>query len=160
MPQSQTMGEGANVASRNVESALSFVEAGFRGDQETAASLLGPGFTVAQHAQGYRASTIDELVEAADGVASWTDYDFHVERVIDAADGSAVVVHGVLSSTHTGSAWRGLAPTGKRVTFDACFILSFDDEGRIVSQDIFEDHFTVLEQIGVVTLPAQTAKNA
>jgi hypothetical protein len=59
-------------------------------------------------------------------------------------------VQGTLRSTHTGSHWRGIAPTGRRVTVDACYIFGFDAEGRIAWQDIYEDHLTVLEQIGIV----------
>ncbi len=130
--------------------ARAFVQAGFRGDDETSASLIGPGFTVIKHPEGLRASTVEELLAAAAGVRSWSDYEFDIERVIEAADGSAVVVQGVLRSTHTGSDWRGLAPTGRRITLDACYILGFDTEGRIISQDIYEDHLTVLQQIGTV----------
>ena len=36
---------------------------------------------------------------------------------------------------------------------DACYIIGFDEDGRIVSQDIYEDHFAVLEQLGAVELP-------
>ena len=75
----------------------------FQDDHETSARLIGPSFTVTQHAQGYTASTADEvLARAAAGVASWTDKVFDVQRVIVADDGSAVVVLGTLSNTHTG----------------------------------------------------------
>jgi hypothetical protein len=130
--------------------ALAFLQAGFGGDDETSALLIGPGFTVIKHPEGFRASTVEELLNAAAGVRSWSDYEFDVERVIEAADGSAVVVQGTLRSTHTGSDWRGVAPTGRRITLDACYVLGFDTEGRIISQDIYEDHLTVLQQIGVV----------
>ena len=116
------------------------------------AALLGPGFTITNHAQGYHASTIDELFEAAQGVAAWSDCEFLVQRAFEAADGTAVVVQGTLTNTHTGGTWRGIPPTGQRVSLSACYILGFDAEGRIVSQDIYEDHFTVFEQLGVVQL--------
>lgn len=138
------------MASQNVETALSCLEASFRRDEAAVAALLGPGFTVTNHAQGYKASTIDELIDAGQGVAAWSDCEFLVERTIEAVDASAVVVQGTLTNTHTGGTWRGIPPTGKRVSLSACYILGFDAEGRIVSQDIYEDHFTVLEQLGVV----------
>ena len=143
---------GIAMASQNVENALTYLAAGFRGDQEMAASLIGPGFMVANHAEGYRASTVEEQIEAAKGAASWTDRDFQVQRATEAIDRSSVVVQGVLSSTHTGGGWRGIPPTGKRVTLDACYILGFDRDGRIASHEVYEDHYTVLEQIGAVQL--------
>jgi predicted ester cyclase len=145
-------GEGRAVESRNVETALSYLDAAFRRDEAAAAALIGPGFTVTNYAQGYTASTVDELIEAARGVAAWSDCEFLVERVIEAMDRTAVVVQGTLTNTHTGGTWCGIPPTGKRVSLSACYILGFDAEGRLVSQDIYEDHFTVFEQLGVVQL--------
>lgn len=147
--------DDAVATSRNVDNALAFIDAMVHDDQAAAATLIGSTFSIANHAQGYVASTVDELIEAANGVASWTDKVFELRRVIESADGTAVVVQGRLSNTHTGGSWRGLKPTGVRVALDACYVVNFDTEGRIVSQDIYEDHLTVLEQIGAVQLVDQ-----
>jgi hypothetical protein len=36
------------------------------------------------------------------------------------------------------------------VSIECCHVLRFDADGPIVAQDIYEDHLTVLQQLGVL----------
>ena len=135
--------------SRNVATARAYLEAGFRGDNEAVAALLGDGFVWIDRAQGIVARTVDELLAAAEeDQTAWSDRVLDVERVTEGVDGT-VFVQGQVTQTHTGT-WRGVEPTGRRVTFVFCDIFSFDPRGRVVSEDAYQDHLSVMQQLGVI----------
>ncbi len=141
------------MTSRNVEAALTYLRAGLRGDNETCTQLLGDGFTWTDRAQGYTASSIEDLLRSAEEHAGWHDRVLEVERVIEADN--SVIVQGALTQTHMGT-WRSVAATGKRVTFPFIDIVSFDGQGRIISEDAYQDDLTIMKQLGVVDLTNTT----
>jgi hypothetical protein len=120
------------MTSKNVETALTYLTAGLRGDNKTCAQLLGDTFKWIDRAQGFTAESIEELLRSADEHAGWHDRVLDVERVMEAEN--SVIVQGTLTQTHIGP-WRSVPPTGKRVTVPFCDITSFDTQGQGRSHD-------------------------
>jgi len=69
-----------------------------------------------------------------------------IEDVI--AEGDQVWVRFTGTGTHKG-AWRGLAPTGKKVTFKAVQMWRIVN-GKVVSKDSIIDLLDALKQLGVI----------
>jgi predicted ester cyclase len=64
---------------------------------------------------------------------------------METTDG-ALVVQVTISGTLNGT-WCHLTGKGQKVTFDACVIFRFDDEGRIVLEEHYADALTVKRQL-------------
>jgi len=64
------------------------------------------------------------------------------------AEGDKVWVRFTGSGTHRGE-WRGLAPTGKKVTFRGVQVWRLVD-GKVVSKDSILDLLDALKQLGVI----------
>jgi predicted ester cyclase len=80
----------------------------------------------------------------------WTafpDARFEVEEI--AADGKTVLCVGTMSGTHEGEL-SGIPPTGRKVSWRQCHLLTVDDEGRFVDHDAIRDDLGLLRQLGVV----------
>ena len=52
--------------SKRIETALAYLDAGFRGDNEAAAALLGESYVWVDHSQGVVAETIEDLLRVAE----------------------------------------------------------------------------------------------
>jgi steroid delta-isomerase-like uncharacterized protein len=78
--------------------------------------------------------------------------DLHIEitNCLAAEDGVALEVR--ISGTHLGP-WRGLPPTGRRITFPLCGVYTFDDEGKLAGERIYYDRGSVLQQVGLYRDP-------
>jgi steroid delta-isomerase-like uncharacterized protein len=74
------------------------------------------------------------------------DLRIDITHCLAAEDG--VVLEVRISGTHLGS-WRGLPPTGRRVTFPLCGVFSFDQDGRLAGERIYYDRASVLQQVGL-----------
>jgi len=74
------------------------------------------------------------------------DLRIDITHCLAAEDG--VVLEVRISGTHLGS-WRGLPPTGRRVTFPLCGVFSFDQGGRLAGERIYYDRASVLQQVGL-----------
>ena len=74
--------------------------------------------------------TIDEFVDAAVENSAWSDRTFGIKNVLKTTDG-ALVVHVTISGTLNGT-WCHLTGHGQHVSFDACVIFRFDEDGKIV----------------------------
>jgi hypothetical protein len=53
--------------SKRVETALAYLDAGFRGDDDAVARLLGESYVWIDHCQGVIARTIEDLLRVAEG---------------------------------------------------------------------------------------------
>jgi predicted ester cyclase len=137
--------------SPNAQTAVAYLTASFREDYETCGRLLGEGYESIDRAHGIHAKTPDEIAKLVDAFSAWSDREFRFERVLEGTDGT-VVVQGSVTATHSGT-WRSIPATGKRVTTEFCNLIAFDSEGRIVSEDWYEDHHYVWKQLGVRQLP-------
>lgn len=78
--------------------------------------------------------------------------DVHVEPRVFAADGDSVFMRSVISGTHTGGAFKGIAPTGKRLEVPAIDHFTVR-EGKLVSNFVVFDQMEMGRQLGL--LPAE-----
>ena len=83
------------------------------------------------------AETVDDLLRVAEEHAGWTDREFKVERIMESLDGT-VIATGTLTQTQMGT-WRSIPATGRRVSIACCEIVGFDAEGRVISEEAYED---------------------
>jgi steroid delta-isomerase-like uncharacterized protein len=69
------------------------------------------------------------------------------------ATDDAVILECEISGTQEG-AWRGLPPTGRRISFPICAVYEFEDDGdKLAGERIYYDRATVLNQLGVLHEP-------
>jgi predicted ester cyclase len=78
--------------------------------------------------------------------------DLHVEVEDVIAEADRVVSRHRVTGTHRGSAYMGLAPTGRSIAYDEIFVLRFAD-GRITQTWGVVDVFAQLKQLGFVLSP-------
>jgi steroid delta-isomerase-like uncharacterized protein len=78
--------------------------------------------------------------------------DFHIQAERIAGDEEIVFVRWHLTGTHSGAAWMGIEPTGKRLELDGmdCFTIR---DGLVVHNHVIYDTASFARQIGM--LPAQ-----
>lgn len=76
-------------------------------------------------------------------IAPWSDLSFTVEDLQESADGVTVRNH--LEGTHTGE-FLGIAPTGKRVSWDNVAIVKIRD-GKVVGQWAQPDLWGIYRQL-------------
>ncbi|UCE16501.1 MAG: ester cyclase, partial [Candidatus Bathyarchaeota archaeon] len=74
--------------------------------------------------------------------------DFHltIEEII--AEGDKVWVHYTETMTHTGE-YRGIAPTGKKITYPSIWIFRIVD-GKMVGREGFGNDLDYYKQLGVI----------
>jgi predicted ester cyclase len=75
--------------------------------------------------------------------------DVHMEVVHVAAEGDAVFVRWHLTGTHTGTAWAGIEPTGKRIELDGIDHFTVRDR-TVVSNFVVFDQMEVGRQFGLL----------
>ena len=138
----------ATMTSANVATAVTFVEAAHRGDLSETSRLIGDGYVFIDHLIGSKAETVDALQQATSDFAAWSSWDLHIDNVMETTDGT-VIVQFVATGTHTGT-WRGIDPTGKRAVFAVCDFFRFDSLGRVISEEVYGDRFSIMEQLGVL----------
>jgi predicted ester cyclase len=81
--------------------------------------------------------------------------DLHIDIEQILASGDHVVVRARLTGTHKGN-FAGIAPTNKSVTWRACNIVEVRN-GKAIRGRIYADNATLLEQLGVLSLPRAKA---
>ena len=81
--------------------------------------------------------------------------DLHIDIEQILASGDHVVVRARLTGTHKGN-FAGIAPTNKSVTWRACNIVEVRN-GKAIRSRIYADNATLLEQLGVLSLPRAKA---
>ena len=71
-----------------------------------------------------------------DLLTSLPDLHIDIAHCLAAEEGVALEVR--ISGTHLGP-WRGLPPTGRRVSFPLCGLFTFDQDGRLAGERIYYD---------------------
>ena len=100
------------------------------------------------HAADVVARTPEEMRAAGEEARAWSDLRYEISQVHEATDGT-LIVQATLSRTLTGR-WRGVEPAGQQVSTQACVIVRFDDDGRVVSEEVYEDGLSVMRQLGAL----------
>ena len=133
--------------SRNKDITLDAVAALNRGDLDGYLSIYAPGAVVhglpdhvSPDAQGHR-----EVL--ADIRRSLPDFRAQVEAVV--AEGDLLAARITYSGTHLGT-MRGVAPTGRVISWEAMTFRRYDDEGRVVERWIVGDNLGLLHQLGLI----------
>jgi len=137
-----------------VETALAYLDAGFRGDNDACAQLLGDTYVWIDHSQGVVAQSVEDLLRVAEEHGGWVDRVFNVDRVMETLEGSVVAL-GTLTQTQMGT-WRGIPATGKTVSVPCCEIIGFDSRGRVISEEAYQDDLAIAKQLGVSDLRSVT----
>ena len=106
-----------------------FEEVYDRGNLDVADELLAPNF--AWKLPGKVAGTVDYKQWVAEQLASSSDLHFSIEEQV--AEGDKVTTRLVGSGTHDQKEYRGLAPSGVRITIEA-IIIHRVVEGKIVEE--------------------------
>jgi steroid delta-isomerase-like uncharacterized protein len=75
--------------------------------------------------------------------------DLHIEPMAFAADDDAVFMRSVISGTHTGGRFKGIAPTRKRVDIPAIDHFTVRD-GKIASNFVVFDQMEMGRQLGLL----------
>jgi ketosteroid isomerase-like protein len=114
-------------------------------DYETAGACVGSGYVSIDRHKGVIYRTIDELLEAQAEDAAWSDRTFDITNAMETTD-DALVVQVTIAARLNGT-WGSLTGRGESVSFDACVIFRFDDEGRIISEEQYSDLLTVKRQL-------------
>src|SRR6266581_2310600 len=91
-----------------------------------------------------------DRIRYADLLTSLPDLHIDVTHCLAAEEGVALEVR--ISGTHLG-AWRGLPPTGRRVSFPLCGLFTFDAGGKLAGERIYYDRGSVLRQVGLYRDP-------
>ena len=78
--------------------------------------------------------------------------DFHVAIEDMVAEGDKVVSYSTRTGTHQGE-YRGIAPTGKKITWTWMSICRIK-EGKIIEQWDEGDHLSIIQQMGVIPTPS------
>jgi steroid delta-isomerase-like uncharacterized protein len=85
--------------------------------------------------------------------------DLRVEPRAFAAEGDSVFMHSVITGTHTGGAFKGIAPTGKRVEVPAIDHFTVRD-GKLVSNFVVFDQMEMGRQLGLLPPDSSLADKA
>jgi ketosteroid isomerase-like protein len=137
--------------SKNIDTAIALLDAGARDDYEAAARLVGPGLVVNDWARGVHGGSGAERQEVHDSDQAFANRQLDYLYAGETGEG-AVIVQLTERATHVGPL-HGVAASGKEFTTASCHIFRFDDEGRIISIDSYEDHLSIMIQLGAVDLP-------
>ena len=74
------------------------------------------------------------------------DFRYSVHQII--AEGDRVVVYSTSSGTQKGGEWRGVSPTGNRLSFDVFDMFRLQD-GRLAEHWDVADTYTLFNQLGL-----------
>jgi predicted ester cyclase len=102
-----------------------------RGNMDVADELLAPNFVSRDTLTGEEASREDLKREIAEQAATSSDLHFSIEEQI--AEGDKVVTRSIGSGTHDLAEYKGLAPSGVRITIENIDIYRVV-EGKIVDE--------------------------
>jgi len=93
----------------------------------------------------------DETIEfISNAYAAFPDYTHEIQEVV--ADGNQVMVRVTNHVTHQ-SEFEGLAPTGKKITYQAIHLVTFEN-GVISEWWLLEDNLGFMSQLGMQLVPA------
>ena len=133
------------MGSGHLETVRTYWAASAGSDYPAAGACVGPGYMSIEHHRGVTCRTMEELLEAQAEDAAWSDRTFEITNTLETTDG-ALVVQATISGRLNGY-WCYLTGEGQRVTFDACVIFRFDEDGLIISEEHYSDALTVMKQL-------------
>jgi steroid delta-isomerase-like uncharacterized protein len=81
--------------------------------------------------------------------AAFPDLRLETEQIL--AAGNHVISRVRLTGTHQG-VYFGVAPTGKRVSFQVCNVVELRD-GKAIRSRLYADNASLLQQLGAISLP-------
>ena len=136
-----------SVKRSHLDTVRAYWDASATGDYATAGGCiaLDGSYESIDHHKGVTYRTMEELLEAKAEDDAWSDRTFDITNAMETTDG-ALVVQATISGTLNGY-WCHLTGTGQHVTFDACVIFRFNDEGIIVLEEHYSDALTVMKQL-------------
>ena len=133
--------------SRYKERTLDAVDALNRGDLDGYLAIYAPGAVVhglPDHVTPDAAGHREVLAETR---RSLPDFRAQIEAVV--AEGDLLAARITYSGTHRGT-MRGVAPTGRVLTWEAMTFRRFNDEARVVERWIVGDNLALLHQLGLL----------
>ncbi len=138
--------KGTSTMQSHVETVRAFWDACERKDYGAAGQLTGNGYVWIDHTTDVVATTPDELTVALEEDLAWSGQKFRIDQAVDLADGR-LLVQATITQSLTGE-WRHIKGTGQHVRRLVCDIFSFDADGRIVVEELYEDALSILRQLG------------
>lgn len=140
------------MASKNVEAHRAAHEAWNRRDYDAVIGGMVEDFTYTDHPRGLTVKSRGELGDwTREWAAALPDGRITDARYIDGGDTTVALFVG--RGTNDGP-FGPYPATGRRVSWPLCEVIRFDDQGRIVSGEIFYDTLSVLIQLGHAQPPA------
>lgn len=107
----------------------------------------------------------DEECRGADQIAAYFESvfaampDFHIEVVNIAAENDDVYVQWRMTGAHTGAAWSGIEPTGKRIEMDGIDHFVVRDD-RVISNFVVFDQTQFARAVGMLPADGSAADKA
>jgi len=90
--------------------------------------------------------------------AALPDWHLEIERVVASADHAVVQWTG--TGTHTGAAWQGIEPTGRRVEIRGCDVIRLAEDGTLAENTVYYDGAGFARQIGMLPTAGSAADRA
>ena len=118
-----------------------------RHDWDAMRELIGEGYTWIDHTTGTVSRTPKELAIATAEDDAWEDHHTEIDHLTEGADGRLFVQMTRTATLPSGNEWRGLHGNGQRVTREAIDIITFDEEGKIVGEEGYEDALSIERQL-------------
>lgn len=119
-----------------------------RHDMESAARNAVDNFTYKDRAQGIEMNSRQEFIDYLEGwISAFSDARISDPTYIDGGD--KVVAIWTAYGTNDGP-FGDFPATGKKIETPICEILHFNEEGKMVSGELYYDRMTMLEQLGHV----------
>jgi len=133
-----------------------------KGNTGAVEQLLAPNYTlrVVQSHPGHLDAFVEQAHGLDDSIARYRRAfpDLRIEPDTIVAEGDWVAVQWTASGTHTGE-FRGIAPTGKRVTYAAVSFYRLSD-GKIAEERYLGDRLGLWQQLGIVAGSRQLVEEA
>jgi hypothetical protein len=79
---------------------------------------------------------------------AWQDPHFEAHHLTEGTDGRVFVQMTRTGTLPPGRERRGIQGTGQEVTREQIDIITFDDEGKIVGEEGYEDALSIMRQLG------------
>ena len=127
-----------------------FLELCDRKDWVGIGEFIGVGYSWLDHTVGTVGRTPTELAIATAEDEAWEDPHFQIDHLTEGTDGRVFVQMTRTGTLPQGSVWRGVQGTGQMVTRKQIDIITFDDEGKIVGEEGYEDALSIMRQLGKI----------
>lgn len=123
-----------------------------RKDWNAIGDLIGEGYCWIDHTTGTVSRTPKELAVATAEDDAWEDPHMEIDHLTEGADGRIFVQMTRTATLPPGREWRGVQGTGQKVTRKAIDIITFNDEGKVIGEEGYEDALSIMRQLGKVVV--------